>query len=88
MEAGYHPAMSETEASPTPSDADAAQLQDLDAEQRRQLEAKGYVQAAGDVVWIEPGGAVRREKATKLYYIATRRGVFRVSRISREVIEV
>jgi hypothetical protein len=80
--------MSEPEAPATRSGADVASLEDLDAEQRRTLDAKGYVQAGDDVVWIEPGGAVRREKATKLYYIATRRGVFRVSRISREVIEV
>jgi len=40
------------------------------------------------VVWIEPDGRIRREKTSKLYYIRTRRGIYRVSRISGEVVEV
>lgn len=60
----------------------------LTEEQRRELERKQYVQVGPDLVWIEPEGAVRREAATSLYYIRTRRGVFRVSRISGQVIEV
>ena len=71
---------------PTPSDD--PHLRSLSPEERAQLEARRFVRSGDEVVWIEPGGAVRREKAARLYYIQTDRGVFRVSRLSGEVIEV
>ncbi len=65
-----------------------ALLASLTPEEREALERKRYVQTGEEVVWIEPDGRVRREKASRLYYIQTDRGVFRVSRITREVVEV
>jgi hypothetical protein len=48
-----------------------------------------YLVATGDeVVWVEPDDRIRREKLSSLYYIRTRRGVYRVSRISNKVVEV
>lgn len=67
---------------------DAALLRGLSPEERSHLETHRYVKSADDVVWIEPGGRVRRDQASRLYYIQTDRGVFRVSRITREVVEV
>lgn len=67
---------------------DARILASLTEVQRAELERKQYVKIGGDLVWIEPEGAVRRERASTLYYIRTHRGVFRVSRISEEVVEV
>jgi len=61
---------------------------DLDADERQELTLRHYVRKGPDLVWVEPGGKVRRERADGLYYIQTARGVFRVSRISQEVVEV
>jgi len=60
----------------------------LSPEEREHLDLRRFVRTEGDVVWIEPGGRARREKASRLYYIQTDRGVFRVSRITGEVVEV
>ena len=68
--------------------SDETLLEGLSEEERTHLEIHRWVQSDGDVAWIEPGGQLRRERASRLYYVATDRGVFRVSRISREVIEV
>jgi hypothetical protein len=67
---------------------DARILASLSEKQRGELERKQYVKVEDDLVWIEPEGAVRKEKAASLYYIRTNRGVFRISRISEEVVEV
>jgi hypothetical protein len=61
---------------------------DLTPEQQTELEARHVLAVGDEVVWIEPDGRVRREKLTSLYYIRTRRGVYRVSRISKEIVEV
>lgn len=66
----------------------AGVLTGLSPEQRAELERHQYVRSGDDLVWIEPEGVVRRERFDRLYYVRTKRGVFRVSRISREVIEV
>ena len=66
----------------------SACITDLSEPERTELEQAHYVRKGGDLVWLEPGGGVRRERASKLYYIQTRRGVFRVSRITHEVVEV
>jgi hypothetical protein len=63
-------------------------LSSLTPEERTHLETRRFVRSGNDVVWIEPGGGVRREAAARLYYIQTDRGVFRVSRLNGEVIEV
>ena len=60
----------------------------LSDEQRAQLEEKSYVQVGDDVVWIDRERGVRREAVSRLYYIQTTKGVFRVSRIAREIVEV
>ena len=67
---------------------DATLIDDLSEAERKQLEQRHYVRTGEGLVWLERGGAVRRERASSLYYIQTGRGVFRVSRISQEVVEV
>lgn len=73
-------------ASPPASGSDL--LGDLSDEQRAELEARGYVKIGSDLAWIEPGGRERREPLARLYYVHTRRGIFRVSRLTDELIEV
>ena len=63
-------------------------LDSLTDEQRAELERKSYVWVGEDVVWIDRQRGVRREAMSRLYYIQTTRGVFRVSRITREIVEV
>jgi hypothetical protein len=63
-------------------------LASLGDEQRAQLEEKSYVRVGDDVVWIDRERGVRREAMSRLYYIQTTKGVFRVSRIAREIVEV
>lgn len=82
MGGGYHPAVTQAVLH------DDAALRDLSDAQREHLERKRYAQVGDEVVWIEPGGKFRREQTDRLYYIQTDRGVFRVSRITREVVEV
>ena len=67
---------------------DAALVGVLSEAERVELEQRHYVRTGEDLVWIEPGSGVRRERASKLYYIQTARGVFRVGRISHEVVGV
>ena len=63
-------------------------IESLTPEERQTLESTHLVTTGDEVVWIEPDGRIRREKLSSLYYIRTRRGVFRVSRISKKVFEV
>ncbi len=63
-------------------------LASLTSEQREELERRGYVKLGDALIWIEPESGVRKELLSNLYYIRTGRGVFRVSRISGEVVEV
>ena len=60
----------------------------LTPEEQETLRTRHIVTTGNEVVWIEPDGRIRCEKASKLYYIRTGRGVYRVSRISKEVVEV
>lgn len=60
----------------------------LTPEERETLETRYLVTTGDEVVWVEPDGRIRREKLASLYYIRTRRGVYRVSRISKQVVEV
>jgi hypothetical protein len=60
----------------------------LTPEEKETLQTRYLVTTGDEVVWVEPDGRIRREKLSSLYYIRTRRGVYRVSRISNEVIEV
>ena len=60
----------------------------LTPEEKETLRIRSLVTTGKEAVWIEPDGRIRREKLSSLYYIRTRRGVFRVSRISNEVVEV
>ncbi len=60
----------------------------LTPEEKETLQTRYLVTTGDEVVWVEPGGRIRREKLSSLYYIRTRRGVYRVSRISNEVVEV
>jgi hypothetical protein len=60
----------------------------LTPEERETLEIRYLVTTGDEVVWVEPDGRTRREKLASLYYIRTRRGIYRVSRISKEVVEV
>lgn len=72
----------------SPQPRNAAILASLTDEQRDELYRTHDVKTGDDLVWIEPEGGIRREKAAALYYIRTGRGVFRVSRISEKVVEV
>jgi hypothetical protein len=60
----------------------------LTPEEKETLRTRYLVTTGDEVVWVEPDGRIRREKLSSLYYIRTRRGVYRVSRISNEVVEV
>ncbi len=60
----------------------------LTPEEKETLQTRYLVTTGDEVVWVEPDGRIRREKLSGLYYIRTRRGVYRVSRISGEVVEV
>jgi hypothetical protein len=60
----------------------------LTPEEKETLQTRHMVTTGDEVVWVEPDGRIRREKLSSLYYIRTRRGVYRVSRISNEVVEV
>jgi len=60
----------------------------LTPEEQETLRTRYLVTTGNEVVWVEPDGRIRREKLSSLYYIRTRRGVYRVSRISNEVVEV
>jgi hypothetical protein len=63
-------------------------IESLTPEEKQTLESTLLVTTGDEVVWIEPDGRLRREKLSNLYYIRTRRGVFRISRISKKVFEV
>jgi hypothetical protein len=67
---------------------DDPQIASLTPEEKQELETRQVVTVGDDVVWIEPDGRIRREKLSSVYYIRTGRGVYRVSRISKEVVEV
>jgi hypothetical protein len=56
--------------------------------EKETLRTRHLVTTGDEVVWVEPDGRIRREKLSSLYYIRTRRGVYRVSRINNEVVEV
>ena len=63
-------------------------LASLTPEERETLQTRHLVTIGDQVIWMEPDGRIRREKLSSLYYIRTRRGVYRVSRINNEVVEV
>ena len=63
-------------------------LERLSPEERADLDQMQFVKTGEHLIWIEPDGAIRREKLAKLYYVRTGRGVFRVSRLTGEVVEV
>lgn len=60
----------------------------LTPEEKETLQTRHLVTTEDEVVWVEPDDRIRREKLSSLYYIRTRRGVYRVSRISNKVVEV
>jgi hypothetical protein len=63
-------------------------LESLSSEEKDELRLRHFVKSGDDVVWIEPERRVRKEKAAALYYIRTGKGVFRISRLNGEIIEV
>jgi hypothetical protein len=67
---------------------DEAFLESLSPEEEDELRLKHYVKSGDYVVWIEPERRVRKEKAAALYYFRTARGVYRVSRLDGDIIEV
>lgn len=66
----------------------AGLLGDLSDEQRAELDSRGYVKVGLDLAWIEPGGRERREPLDRLYYVHTLRGMFRVSLLTGDLVEV
>jgi hypothetical protein len=67
---------------------DDPRVASLTPEEKETLRTRYLVTTGDEAVWVEPDGRIRREKLSSLYYIRTRRGVYRVSRISKEVLEV
>jgi hypothetical protein len=63
-------------------------LESLSPEEKHELRLRHFVKSGDYVVWIEPERKVRKEKAAALYYIRTGKGVFRISRLNGEIIEV
>ena len=63
-------------------------LESLSPAEREELETNRYVKTGDSLVWIDPEAGVRSEKISNLYYIQTNQGVFRVSRISGQVVRV
>ena len=68
--------------------ADVGLIEDLSEAQRRELELRHVLRVGDDLVWIDPNQRVRRQRASSVYYVPTRRGVYRVSKLTGEVIEV
>lgn len=60
----------------------------LTSEEKGALATRNAVISGDEVVWIEPDGHVRRDRISNLYYIRTPRGVYRVSRIGKKLVEV
>lgn len=73
---------------PMPELTDTALIEDLTPEQRAELELRTVLRVGKDLVWIELDGRVSRAPVSNVYYVQTERGVFRVSRLSGEVVEV
>lgn len=71
-----------------PGVQDAALIEDLSDAQRRELALRHVLHVGDDLVWIDPTRRVRRQRATTLYYVPTGRGVYRVSKLTGELIEV
>ena len=67
---------------------DAGLIGDLSDEQRRELELRRYLRVGDELIWIEIDHRVRRERTAQIGYVQTERGVFRVSRLTGEVVEV
>ena len=67
---------------------DAGLLEDLSDEQRRELELRRYLRVREELIWIGIDNRVRRERIAQIGYVQTGRGVFRVSRLTGEVVEV
>jgi hypothetical protein len=63
-------------------------LDSLTEAQRQELERRRFLRVGDSLIWFEPETGVRSDRIQNLYYIRTDRGVFRVSRISDEVVEV
>jgi len=63
-------------------------LSELTEDESKLLEERHCVCRGEDVYWVEPSGRVRKERASRLYYIQTRVGVYRVSKLSGELVEV
>lgn len=63
-------------------------LEALSDDEKAELERRSFVKVGNDVVWADPERGIRREAMSRLYYIQTTNGVFRVSRITREIVEV
>lgn len=67
---------------------DTELIQDLDDAQREELDLRHALRVGKDVVWVDLEGRVRRERATSVYYVQTARGVFRISRLTGDLVEV
>ena len=64
-------------------------LQDeLSDDEAKLLRERHCVLSGETAYWIEPSGRLRKERASRLYYIQTPRGVYRYSKISGELVEV
>ena len=67
---------------------DAALIEDLSDEQRRELELRRYLRVGEELIWIGIDHRIRRERIAQIGYVQTDRGIFRVSRLTGEVVEV
>ena len=67
---------------------DAALIEDLSDEQKRELDLRHYLRVGDELIWIGMDHRVRRERIAQIGYVQTARGVFRVSRLTGKVVEV
>lgn len=80
--------MAEAPSDPFAGLQDVGLIDDLDEAQRRELALRHVLRVGEDLVWIDPDRRVRRQRATSVYYVPTARGVYRVSKLTGEVVEV
>lgn len=67
---------------------DMGLVEDLSDEQRRELDLRRHLRVGEELIWIGIDHRVRRERIAQVGYVQTERGVFRVSRLTGEVVEV
>jgi hypothetical protein len=68
--------------------ANARALEGLTDAEHTHLDSFGWVRTGKRIVWRLPNGDLRSENAATVYYLGTTHGVFRLSKLTGEVVEV